>query len=664
MVMGLRGRLGTIGEHRPGIADFAVPALLALAQLAATWGLTAGLGAPLGRDRWMAAVATILACNAVLIWRRFAPATVLALTLAIGAAGTLAVHERDVAVGGIADGVALFSLAVHRGRRQATIGCAAAYIVMSVAFAPVREGAAVLAANAALDATIYVAITALGQLRRQRKARRRELAGRLAEAERERRDAAEAERERLARDLHDVAGHHLSAVVVHSTAVSRIDDPALASHALASAAETGRDVLDALSRLVDAVGPTSSDTCLDALLPPLCQGLARLGVPVSLAVGRHPRLRPQVTTAAYRIVQEALTNAMRYAQGAAVTVDVRHESDVLSVRVRNAAPSAEIPVPSMGGGRGIAGMRERAESLGGTLAAGPDAATGGWEVRAELPTSASGRRDAGWPEVLDAATVGLCVAVPEVIAIASPDGLLSGWTLGPASLAMLALVGRALPLWWRRRAPYAVLAALTVIDTVWAALAGLAASETMLVLLLCGVPATAVAVSSAGGHARRGVPTWPAPLLAAVPVGVMFTGFAAMADPPARGLQLAASGTIVWLFAVLMLLPFWALGRAIAGRGVRWEADALETMAARTGEAVVAERHRIAMGLRATVLKHTARVVRTAEEGLADAEGDAREVLAAVAEHARAALTDMRALLDALKEEGLQEGTLSDGAVK
>jgi signal transduction histidine kinase len=638
------------GGRWPTIADFAVPALLAFAQIGVTWLLTAGADQPLERGRWMACVAAILVSNVALIGRRVAPVTVLAVTVVCGGAGALAVDSGDAPVGGIADTVALFSVAVHRGRRDAMLGCVAAIAVLTLVMAPVRPGAALLT-NGILDVASYVAVTALGQIRRQRKARRRELTERLAAAEHERRDAAAAERERLARDLHDVAGHHLSAVVVHSTAASRLDDPELAQRALTAAADTGRDVLGALGRLVDVVGTDSGDGRLETLLPPLCRGLARLGVPVTLTVEAPRRLRPQVTNAAYRIVQEALTNAMRYAQGAAVTVDIGGGPEGLEVEVRNAAPPEEIPAPALGGGRGIAGMRERAESLGGTLTAGPDG-SGGWTVRAVLPTAAPAGRRIGWPEVLDLATIALCAALPFLVAFAPGEGMLLGWPLGASALAIAAVVGRALPLWWRRRAPYTVLAALTVIDAVWAVLAGLNGSGPMLGMLVLGCPATMVAVSSVGCYARRGTLTWPAPLLAALPWGVLFGMLGALEDESASDADAIVFGLVTGaLFATLVLLPFWAWGRTIAGRGVQWEADALETVAARTGEAVLAERHRVAMGLRGTVLEHTARVVHTAEAGLAEAETDVRQALAEVAEHARAALTDMRALLDAMQDD-------------
>jgi signal transduction histidine kinase len=269
-----------------------------------------------------------------------------------------------------------------------------------------------------------------------------------------------------------------------------------------------------------------------------------------------------------------------------------------------------------------------------------------------LPTAAPAGRRIGWPEVLDLATIALCAALPFLVAFAPGEGMLLGWPLGASALAIAAVVGRALPLWWRRRAPYTVLAALTVIDAVWAVLAGLNGSGPMLGMLVLGCPATMVAVSSVGCYARRGTLTWPAPLLAALPWGVLFGMLGALEDESASDADAIVFGLVTGaLFATLVLLPFWAWGRTIAGRGVQWEADALETVAARTGEAVLAERHRVAMGLRGTVREHTARVVHTAEAGLAEAETDVRQALAEVAEHARAALTDMRALLDAMQDD-------------
>ncbi|WP_067484118.1 sensor histidine kinase [Actinomadura hibisca] len=639
----------------PSVADFAVPAVTAAAQLGLSPLLVRTHETTPTMAGWKWAVLTVcaLAACAALIWRRRAPVPVLVATVLIGSAGLLLIGRTDTLVGGVADAIALYSLAVHRGRRAAVTGGLLVWAAAFLAYLPAREDLADVFLSEVFDFFFYLVIIALGQLRRQHKARRRELAAQLAAAERERRAAAEAERERLARDLHDVAGHHLSAVVVHSGAAARVGDPDLSRQALSAAADTGRDVLTALTRLVDVVGPEGDDGGLDALLPPLCQGLTRLGVPVSLAFeGRARRVRPQVVTAAYRIVQESLTNAMRYAPGAAVAVEVCYASGAVRVSVVNRVPAEDAPVPSLGGGRGITGMRERAEALRGTLTAGP-APDGGWEVAAVLPTAPAGaRRGMGWQEVVDGVVVAVCAVLPSLLAFVPADSVLKDWSLGGAVLLSLALAARVAPLWWRRRAPYRVLAVLVVVDCAAALAAGPAMPE-LISLLVLGCPAGMFAVYAVACYSPRGTATWPAPLLAAVPWGVEFTVLL-LTEPQrdgsgVRGIILFGMGAGL-AFGTLLLLPFWAWGRTVARGRRRWEASALETMAARTGAAVMAERHRVAIGLRGTVLEHTARLVRTAEAGLDGEAGNADTALTEVAEHARAALVDMRALLDAMRD--------------
>ncbi|MFG2002062.1 histidine kinase [Spirillospora sp. NPDC048911] len=636
------------------MADFAVPAIAAVFQLSFTYLLT--FENPLDEREWMV-FSTAAACSCVaLIWRRAAPVAVLTIVVLVNGIGQLAVGSPDTLIDGVTDAIALYSLAVHRGRRHAVLGGFGACAVVSVTSVPHLEGGPDLWSDVLSNVLFYVTIVALGQIRRERKARRLELTARLAEAEQERRAAAEAERERLARDLHDVAGHHLSAVVVHSGAAARLDDRELTTGALTVAAETGRDVLKALSKLVDVVGPEAGDGELKSLLPPLCHGLTRLGIPVSLTVeGRPRKLPPEVTTAAYRIVQESLTNAMRYASGAPVRVEARYTSSALEVTVTNDAPGEDVAVPALGTNRGIAGMQERATALGGTLDAGPSPA-GGWSVAAVLPTTLGGpRRGPGWPEVLDATAIGFCVATPTILAFAlQEESILQGWSLGQMVLVTVALFSRALPLWWRRRNPYGTLIALVIVDSIWAAVAA-QVSEALLGVLAVGFAAELIAVYSVACYSRKGRPTWPAVLIAPIPWGVAI-GSALAIDPEPNEPGAAAFALVFGLiagsmFSALTFLPFWAWGKAVAARSRSWEINALETMAARTGEAVLAERHRIAMGLRGTVFDHTSRLVRAAEAGLAGTVVDARAALDVVTEQARAALVDMRELLDAMEEQ-------------
>ncbi|KAB2345945.1 sensor histidine kinase [Actinomadura rudentiformis] len=641
-------------QRWPSVADFAVPAITAAFQLGLTYLIA--LEEALDERQWMVFNAAVAFSCVALIWRRVAPVAVLAAVLLVDGVGQLAIGTDDTLIDGVTDVIALYSLAVHRGPRTALIGAFVACTVVSLASIPHWSGGTDLWSDVLANVIVYVAITALGQIRRQRKARRLELTARLAEAEQERRAAAESERERLARDLHDVAGHHLSAVVVHSGAAARLDDPELTTGALTVAAETGRDVLKSLSRLVDVVGPGAGDGELKSLLPPLCHGLSRLGIPVSLTVeGRPRKLPPEVTTAAYRIVQESLTNAMRYASGAPVQVEARYTSAALEVTVTNDRPCDDGVVPALGTNRGIAGMRERATGLGGTLDAGPSPA-GGWTVAAVLPTApARPRLGLDWPEVLDATAIAFSVGTPTIMAFAlQEESILRGWSLVDMMLVTVALFGRAIPLWWRRRNPYGTLIALVVADSIWAAVAA-QMSEPLLGVLAMGFVAELIAVYSVACYARKGRPTWPAVLIAPIPWGVAI-GSALALDPdpnePGAAFFALAFGLIAGsTFSVLAFLPFWAWGKAVAARSRSWEINALETMAARTGEAVLAERHRIAMGLRGTVFDHTSRLVRAAEAGLAGTATDAKAALDVVTEQARAALVDMRELLDAMEEQ-------------
>ncbi|MUN36945.1 sensor histidine kinase [Actinomadura litoris] len=637
--------------RRPRAADWGVPLLLVCAELTAIWLLADKSGEPLGRARWAGAGAAVALAATTLIWRRVAPWPVLVATVLLSAFGIVVAGDTDAPAGGMADGVALYSLAVSRARRQAVIGC---LLALSVAFAadlPESREPGELVSNGVLDSVCYLGILAFGQLRRQREAVRR---SRLAKIRREHRHAAEAERERLARDLHDVAGHHLSAVVVHSGAAARAGDPKLIRQALAVAAETGREVLTSLSRLVDAVSPQAEGGGgLRELLPQLCQGLNRLGVPVTLTVeGRARKLPAEVTTASYRIVQESLTNVMRYGSGGPVRVTVRYLPGAVELAVENEMLAGVRAVPSFGTGRGIDGMRERASRLGGDLGAGP-APEGGWLVTARLPATTASDHGTGWPEILDAVTIAFCAA-PPALGLVPPEPLASGWPVGWVALIAAALAVRSALLWWRRRAPYAALSALTAVDAVLMVVAALWSVDA-LVLFVLGCPAQLVAVYSVACYGRAVPRTWHAPLLATLPWGIGL-GTALAADP-----EVAADGAgpapFLFGFAVacLVTVPFtaavWAWGTAVATRSRRWETTALDAASARTGEVVHAERTRVAAGLSGTVLDRTARLTRAAERGLAGGDRDARAALDVVAGQARAALTDMRGLLESLEEK-------------
>ncbi|WP_251152773.1 histidine kinase [Cellulosimicrobium sp. Marseille-Q4280] len=232
----------------------------------------------------------------------------------------------------------------------------------------------------------------------------------------------DAERGRLARELHDSVGHALTVTTLQAAAASRLlaTDPEAARRALAAIEETGRSAMADLDHVLGLLradgtgtGPRSPARTL-ADLPALLDDARRAGADVVLVdVPERPRglghgsVRgtedarlvdvPRATSQeAYRVVQEALTNALRHAPGAPVTVTVGIEgAELLGVEVRNPLPEGPAPPPdgsrpARSGGRGVTGMRERARLLRGEVDAGPASDGGTWLVRAAFPLRRSG----------------------------------------------------------------------------------------------------------------------------------------------------------------------------------------------------------------------------------------------------------------------------------
>ena len=237
--------------------------------------------------------------------------------------------------------------------------------------------------------TFYLALAvcwlAGGGMRRWRteEAERRRLGAEVAMA---------AERARIARELHDVVTHHVTAMVVQADAAGFVvgQAPDRAREGLAAISDTGRRALTELRYLLGVLEATGDSAVVHRT--PTLSGVgdiveqARLsGQPVELS--EHGDRRPQgadVELAAYRVVQEALTNAIKHAAGQLTTVTVRHHDDHLEIEVTNDGLTDAVPrVPS--GGRGLAGLKERVRMLDGDLvaAARPH---GGFSVRALIPS--------------------------------------------------------------------------------------------------------------------------------------------------------------------------------------------------------------------------------------------------------------------------------------
>jgi signal transduction histidine kinase len=346
-----------------------------------------------------------------LVFRRRAPLAVFIVT-AVAATVSYSVGYPDAGVG-FGPLVALYTVA-SRCERGVTVAAVAATIVgqvVSVLAVPVEAPAAVIFGGIAMAC----GAAAWGDRKQVREAYVEQLELRAAEKERERIEAAEravgAERARIARELHDVVAHAMSVVAVQSGVGAHVIDaqPEAAKRILETISDTSRDALSEMRRLLGVLrsapgsgsGPGSDgdggdrDGARDLAPAPglgalddLAARVTEAGVPVDLRIdGEHPALPAGVDLAAYRIVQEALTNVLKHAGPARATVSVRYHDDAVRLVItddgRGAAPSGNGNGEGGHTGHGIVGMRERAELYGGSLSAGPRPG-GGFRVTATL----------------------------------------------------------------------------------------------------------------------------------------------------------------------------------------------------------------------------------------------------------------------------------------
>ncbi|MET7683900.1 sensor histidine kinase [Streptomyces sp. NPDC005423] len=236
-------------------------------------------------------------------------------------------------------------------------------------------------------ATGIVAVAALSELARTRRER---WARERAERARAVRRRADEERLRIARELHDVLAHSISVINVQAgVGLALLDsDPEQARTALTTIKAASKEALGEVRQVLDTLrtpgdAPRTPAPGLDRL-PELVEQAASAGLTVELG-GRTPRLPPGTDLAAFRIVQEALTNVVRHSGSRHARVLVEHTRGALRLRVDDDGPATG--ADAGGGGNGLAGMRERAAALGGTIEAGPRP-DGGFRVLAVLPSTA------------------------------------------------------------------------------------------------------------------------------------------------------------------------------------------------------------------------------------------------------------------------------------
>ncbi len=371
---------------RRRVADIGLP--LALAVLAVIEIATSSdIDAP-----WPIVAMFALGSTLPLLWRRRSPLIVLVAVML-----SIAIPDAGWDIGNNASGpfagllVAAYASGAYTSRREGRIAAGImAVLVLSMA---VETGEDV-AGDAVFIGGILFAVWGAATVVRSRQELAAALAARTVELEHEREEKARLavteERARIARELHDVVAHNVSMMVVQAGAERRVigDERPQTSEVLATIENTGRGAMAEMRRLLGMLRRSDDELALAPqpslrYLDDLVEQVRDAGMPVDLRIEGQPRpLAPGIDLSAYRIVQEALTNALKHAGPAQARVTVRYGDNELDIEIADDGTDAEetTEVP----GHGLVGMRERVALFGGDLATGRRRG-GGYAVRARLP---------------------------------------------------------------------------------------------------------------------------------------------------------------------------------------------------------------------------------------------------------------------------------------
>jgi len=423
------------GRLRAPLALGALLGLLGVAELvsrlSASSTVRAGLAAPAGHAGVTVPTALLMCAFCLLAT---VPAGLLrpvpaAVTVYLAAALSLALFELVTIAGAAALLVAAYRLA-RAGSLALAVALGAPFLALALILAGTSSGStrmpaasglaaaatetrvlAVLLASAIPLATVAAMARGAREQSQSHSAAREVTEGMLAD------HLARGERARIARELHDVVAHHISMIAVQAE-TGRLTTPGLpaaGAQRFAAIGDTARAGLTEMRRLLgvlreDAERDTASEPAPQPARPGADRhpqpGLPQLGNLVDdareasggavrlIMSGQADRLDPGVELAAYRIVQEALTNARRHAPGAAVDVELRYADDALRLRIRDNGPGQAARYRA---GHGLLGMRERAAAVGGSLQTS-DARGGGFCVEAELPAKAPDAMTGAPPE--------------------------------------------------------------------------------------------------------------------------------------------------------------------------------------------------------------------------------------------------------------------------
>ena len=396
--------LRALAAAHPYVADTGIAALVLLA-VTVPFVLPWGAGAP--SPTWQGYL--LAAGTAVpLIWRRRAP-VVSALVVA-GFTVALVLYHRPgqpMQYGAVVAVYTVASLAARWQRIATVIGWCAGILLVGV-----FDDYSTAVGNAFAVLTVLSAY-GLGELARTRRAYVGALEERARRIEWERQvdveQAASRERARIAREMHDILAHAVSLMVVQAEAgpIAVRTDPDRASAAFEAIATAGRDAMRQLRQILSMLKDTDHMTDMVdrapqptvASLPQLVEDVRHAGLRAELQVTGEPRpLRPDVEVAAYRVVQEALTNTVKHAGASCATVRLAWNDSMLTIVVTD--DGRGMTDHNGGHGHGLVGIHARVAACGGTAAAGPDPDGRGFVVTAHLPagldgavaTSAGGRR--------------------------------------------------------------------------------------------------------------------------------------------------------------------------------------------------------------------------------------------------------------------------------
>lgn len=299
--------------------------------------------------------------------------------------------------------IGLYVVTSTTNSRQSMIGLLIVFAVVITVFGFIREETDSAFVLNVLFAGVWIAGSIVRSRRTRLEIAELTVSELSDEQVRARREAAQFERARIARELHDVVGHTLNLVVIQAGAAQKIfaTSPAKALETLKSIESTGRQALSDVDRMLgilqnpdDTEDLPNSGKALEgrpsmSRIDSLIEEVRAAGQAVELEMTGTPiSLPPSVDLSAYRVMQEALTNVMTHAAGSSVVAKIQYSADAIALSVVNDGSGRDRNSERTSGGRGMVGMRERVAMFNGNFDAG-QTDDGGWQVLATFPISAT-----------------------------------------------------------------------------------------------------------------------------------------------------------------------------------------------------------------------------------------------------------------------------------